>query len=96
MDLRLICFLIADILLVLILFKWIINQIRNICEKIEGFIKFVQIMFIGFSWFVFLSMFVYYLIWNPEKETQILTVFLTIVVGFLGTVMGLFFSTEAL
>lgn len=80
----------------ILFFVWFLKEIRNVCDKPEGFIKFTQITFILGSWGIFLLIFGYYLLFNPKETVSILSLFLTIVVGFLGTIMGLFFSKEAL
>jgi len=59
-------------------------------------IKSTQVTFIFGSWGIFSLIFGYYLFFNPKETISILSLFLTIVVGFLGTIMGLFFSKEAL
>jgi len=83
--------------IVLLLFlMWLIKEVRNICEKPKGFIELTQLIFIFGSWGVFLLVFSYYLFFNSKETIPILSLFLTIVVGFLGTIMGLFFSKEAL
>ncbi|MEK6949558.1 MAG: hypothetical protein AABX34_05010 [Nanoarchaeota archaeon] len=88
--------IILDGLLVLIvlffMFKWFFKQVRSIAREPEGFIKFGQTAFILLSWSVFFILLFYY-IFNPYS-INVLNVFLTIVVGFLGTILGLFFSRE--
>lgn len=100
MDIKTTLWLITDgiLLAFLLLFlgKWIIREVRSISEDVKGFIKFTQITFILGSWLVFLLIFFYYLMFDPNETLSILGLFLTIVVGFLGTIMGLFFSSEAL
>jgi len=90
--------IILDGLLVLIvlffMFKWFFKQVRSIAREPEGFIKFGQTAFILLSWSVFFIILLYYM-FNPESINA-LNVFLTIVVGFLGTSGGFFFSGEAL
>ena len=84
-----------SILLLIILFfmfKWFFGQIRQICKEPEGIIKFGQTTFIVLSWGCFIFILAYFII-KPE-ETNVLHIFLTIVVGFLGTILGLFFSRE--
>ena len=92
--------LITDIVLVLILFsiifKWAIKEIRDIVRDLEGLIKFTQVIFMLGSWSIFFLTFIYYLFFKNDELTLTLNIFLTIVVGFLGTMMGLFFSSEAL
>ena len=88
--------IILDGLLVLtvlfFMFKWFFKQVRSIARESEGFIKFGQTTFILLSWSVF-SILLFYYIFNPYS-INVLNVFLTIVVGFLGTILGLFFSRE--
>ena len=90
--------IILDGLLVLIvlffMFRWFFKQVRSIAREPEGFIKFGQTAFILLSWSVFFIILLYYM-FNPESINA-LNVFLTIVVGFLGTSGGFFFSGEAL
>lgn len=92
--------LITDIVLALILFsvifKWTIKEVRDIARSLEGLIKFTQIIFMLGSWSIFFLIFAYYLFFQNDELTSTLNIFLTIVVGFLGTMMGLFFSSDAL
>jgi len=87
--------LITTIFLILKI-EWFIKEIREICKDFSGFIKFSQMIFMFSSWFILISLFLYYLIFNPQKEVPILEIFLTIIVGFLGTMIGLFFSNDSL
>lgn len=77
-----------------LMFKWFFKQVRSIAKEPEGFIKFGQITFILFSWSAFFIVLFYYMIY--PRDVSVLDIFLTIVVGFLGTSIGLFFSKEAL
>lgn len=92
--------IITDIVLALILFsimfKWAIKEIRDIARDLEGLIKFTQVIFMLGSWSIFFLTFVFYLFFRNDELTSTLNIFLTIIVGFLGTMMGLFFSSEAL
>lgn len=89
--------IILSILIFLILkLEWVINQIRCICKEFDGFIKFIQTIFIISCWSIFIIILLYYLIFNPNKEVPILEIFLTVIVGFLGAISGLFFSNDAL
>jgi len=80
------------LVILFLIFKWFFNQVRDICKEPEGIIKFGQITFIVLSWGCFIFILIYFII-KPE-ETSVLHIFLTIVVGFLGTMLGLFFSRE--
>jgi hypothetical protein len=76
------------------MFKWFFLQVRSIAKESEGFIKFGQSTFVLLSWGVFFILLFYYIL-NPDSINA-LNIFLTIVVGFLGTSGGFFFSGEAL
>jgi len=87
-----------DLILILVIlffmFKWFFGQVREICREPEGFIKFGQVTFIVLSWSCFLVILVYYMI--IKTQVNALDIILTVVVGFLGTIIGMFFSKEAL
>ena len=55
---------------------------------------FVQLIFITTSCGIFLATFVYYFIFNPYNKVDVFNIFLTVVVGFMGTIMGIFFSEK--
>jgi len=84
----------ALIVILFFMFQWFFGQVREICKEPEGIIKFGQIVFILLSWGCFLSILIYFII-KPD-EVGVLNIFLTIVVGFLGTIMGLFFNRETI
>lgn len=90
--------IILNLLLLLILlffmFQWFFSQVRDICREPEGFIKFGQITFILLSWGCFLIILIYY-IFN-KTEVNAIDIAFTVIVGFLGTIIGMFFSKEAL
>jgi len=91
--------IIAEIILFLIIFafvfKWLVKQVREICKNLSGYVILSQLTFIVFSWVVFLVILVYYMIFRPNTQVDVLTIFLTVTVGFLGTIMGFFFSERA-
>jgi len=76
------------------MFKWFFNQVRKIARDPRGFIKFGQITFILLSWSVLILILFYY-IFVPE-DVNAVAIILTVVIGFLGTILGLFFSEKAL
>tara|TARA_B100000315_G_scaffold237825_1_gene254977 strand:+ start:365 stop:703 length:339 start_codon:yes stop_codon:yes gene_type:complete len=76
------------------MFKWFFGQVREICKEPEGFVKFGQVAFIVLSWGCFLVILVYYIF--VKTQVNALDIILTVVVGFLGTIIGMFFSKEAL
>ena len=97
MDFYTTLWLVTDITLLLIIIfwicKWLIEQLRDICKNISGYVILGQILFVFLSWGIFLIIFIYYL-FNPEN-VGVLNIFLTIIVGFLGTMIGIFFSDRA-
>lgn len=82
------------LIILFMMFKWFFNQVRDICKEPEGFIKFGQVTFILLSWSCFIVILIYY-IFNKTEVNAVDIVF-TVVVGFLGTIIGMFFSKEAL
>ncbi|MBU0627988.1 MAG: hypothetical protein KKC75_02270 [Nanoarchaeota archaeon] len=82
------------LVILFLVFKWFFRQVRDICKEPEGIIKFGQISFILLSWGCFLGILIYFVL--KPGETSVLHIFLTIVVGFLGTILGLFFSRDAI
>ena len=91
-ELSILCIILLSFIIFL-LFRWFFNEVRDICKKISGYMIFGQLVFILLSWGVFLTIFVYYLIKGGKVE--VLNVFLTVIVGFLGTIIGVFFSEKA-
>ena len=75
-------------------FNYIVKQIRKISEEPSGYFKFGQIIILFFAIFVFLSILIYNMFIDP-KEVSSISVFLTVVVGILGTIIGLFFGAKA-
>lgn len=82
------------IILLFFMFQWFFKEVRDIARAPQGFIKFGQITFILLSWGAFLVILVYNII--VPRDVDSVNVILTIVVGFLGTILGLFFSDKAL
>ena len=97
MDLNTILWLVTDVILLSFIlfwiFKWFIGQLRDVCKNISGYVILGQLLFMFLSWGIFLLILIYYLIY-PE-EVSVLNIFLTIIVGFLGTMIGIFFSDRA-
>lgn len=97
MDVNTFLWLLTDIILVILIlsliFKWFMKQLRDICRNVSGYVILGQLLFMFLSWGIFLLILFYY-IFNPE-DVGVLNVFLTIIVGFLGTMIGIFFSDRA-
>ncbi|MAF51175.1 MAG: hypothetical protein CMH64_03720 [Nanoarchaeota archaeon] len=79
-----------------IIIYFIVKEIRSICKGVDGLIKFIQIIFLLECWGTFGLILGYYLFFGSDETVPVLSLFLTIVVGFLGTIMGLYFSKETL
>ena len=75
-------------------FKWVISEIRGICEDESGYVKLIQLMFVGLVFTSFFMLLVYNLI-NKETTSK-LDIFLTVIVGLIGTIIGTFFSEKSM
>ena len=82
------------LIMLFLMFKWFFLQVRDIAKDAGGFIKFGQITFILLSWGVFIVILIYYMVHPGEVDN--INILLTIIVGFLGTIIGLFFSERSL
>jgi len=71
-------------------FRWIIREIRSICMEEKGYIKFIQLLFVLLIFTSFFILLIYNLIYR--EETSKLDIFLTVIVGLIGTIVGTFFS----
>lgn len=85
-------YIIITLIIFLFMFKWLFKEIRDICKRVSGVIIFGQIMFMILSWVCFIGILIYFVFF--EHTVNALNIFLTIVVGFLGTMIGLFFSRD--
>ena len=74
--------------------KWIISELRCICENESGYVKLVQLIFVILILASFFALLVYNFIFR--ESTSKLDVFLTVVVGLMGTIMGTFFSERTI
>jgi len=86
--------IVLGVFFVSINFRWIWKEVRNISENKGGFIKLCQLVFIILSWIIFVFILIYYVI-HPN-QVNALNIILTVIVGFLGTMMGLFFSQDVI
>lgn len=91
--------LLSSIILIVIIFlmrnlHWIISQIRSICENEVGYIKLIQLVFVLLVFSSFLLLLIYNLIY--KENTSKSDIFLTVVVGLIGTIVGTFFSERAM
>ena len=75
-------------------FKWIIKESRSICENEGGYIKLMQLIFVLLVLASFFVLLVYNLIYR--ETTSKLDIFLTVIVGLMGTIIGTFFSERSM
>jgi len=74
--------------------KWIIKELRNVCEDESGYIKLIQLVFVLLVLASFFGLLIYNLIYR--ETTSKLDVFLTVIVGLMGTIIGTFFSERTM
>jgi|TARA_B100001971_G_C18112670_1_gene495083 L-cystine uptake protein TcyP (sodium:dicarboxylate symporter family) len=90
--------LISILLIVLIFlmtnFKWIIRELRDICQDEGGYIKLIQLIFVLLVFASFFVLLVYNLFYR--ESTSKLDIFLTVIVGLIGTIIGAFFSERTM
>lgn len=83
--------LLGIILIFLIInFNWLLKELRSICQDESGYIKLIQLIFILLVLASFLILLVFSIV--HEEKTSKLDVFLTVIVGLMGTIIGTFFS----
>jgi len=75
-------------------FQYIVTKTREVCEDPSGYFKFGQLAILIFAIFSFVSILFYNMFIN-HHETSIIDVFLTVTVGILGTIVGLFYGGRA-
>ncbi len=75
-------------------FENIVKNLRDICEEPSGYFKFGQILIMFFVIFSFLSILLYDIFVGTRIVSSI-DILLTVTVGLLGTIVGLFFGSRA-
>src|SRR3989344_5433282 len=80
--------------LMLINIKWFVATIRDIARDENGYTKLIQVSLTGLLCSIFLAVIIYYFI-NPGTVDRV-DVILTVVVGWLGAIVGGFFSDKAM
>jgi len=80
----------------LINLKWAVKTIRSICSPANhgGYTKLIQLFLVGILSSMFVLIFFYYLL-NHETVDRI-DIFLTVIVGWLGAIIGRFFGERAM
>mgnify|MGYP001559399614 CR=1 FL=1 len=92
--LLLLCIFLIVLIFLMRNFKWIVIELRNICENESGYIKLMQLVFVLLVLSSFFGLLIYNLIYR--ETTSKLDVFLTVIVGLMGTIMGTFFSERTM
>lgn len=72
--------------------KYLVKELRNICYNPLGYIKFMQFIFVWFAIMSFIFLMLYFMFRN--RDVNVLDIFLTVIVGFLGTIIGFFFNDK--
>ena len=91
--------LLAGIVLIVIIFlmtnlSWITKEIRDICENESGYMKLIQLIFVMLVLISFFILLIFNLVFR--EQTSKLDVFLTVIVGLMGTIIGTFFSERSM
>lgn len=88
--------LVILLFLFFVYFKWIINTIRDIASPRNqgGYTKLIQVSLTILLSLVFVSVIIYYFL-NPSQVDRI-DIILTVVVGWLGLIIGRFFGEKAM
>ncbi|MBI2107311.1 hypothetical protein HYT57_04990 [Candidatus Woesearchaeota archaeon] len=88
--------LIIILIFLLLYFKWIVNTIRQICHSGNegGYTKFIQTIIVLSLICVFFVILVYFIVY-PSEVNEI-DVILTVVVGWLGAIIGGFFGEKSM
>jgi len=91
--------LLACIVLIILIFlmrnlRWITKEVRSICENESGYVKLIQLLFILLVFVSFFLLLVYNIIYR--ETTSKLDIFLTVIVGLMGTIIGTFFSERTM
>lgn len=87
--------LLIGIFLIVLIFlmknlEWLLKELRSICQDESGYVKLIQLVFILLVLSSFLVLLVFSIV--HEEKTSKLDVFLTVIVGLMGTIIGTFFS----
>ncbi len=91
--------ILVNILLIFLIFliyhfRWVIGEIRDICEHESGYIKLIQLSFVVLIFSCFFILLIYNLF--ERSQTSKLDIFLTVIVGLMGTIIGTFFSEKTM
>ena len=78
----------------LINMKWLMKTLREIAKDECGYTKLIQISLIALLIITFLTIIIYYL-FHPSQVDRI-DIILTVVVGWLGAIIGNFFGEKAM
>lgn len=71
-----------------------IKEIRDICEKPTGYLKLAQLVIIFFALGGFGILLLYTLFFDKDFIDP--NIFMTVIVGLIGTIVGMFFSESAM
>lgn len=77
----------------MIKFEYIVEHVRNISEDPGGYFKFGQLIILFFAVLSFLALLIYNIL--VPQEVSSTDVFLAVVVGILGTILGVFYGSKS-
>jgi magnesium-transporting ATPase (P-type) len=93
-SLSLVCIVLIIIIFLIRNLEWITKEIRNICEDESGYMKLIQLIFVILVLASFFILLVFNLVFR--ESTSKLDIFLTVIVGLMGTIIGTFFSERSM
>ena len=73
---------------------WIVSEVRSICRDESGYVKLIQLMFVVLVLGSFFLLLIYTFL-SPEPASKS-DIFLTVIVGLMGTIVGMFFSERTM
>lgn len=88
------CTFLIILIFLMINFRWSIREVRSICENESGYVKLIQLVFVLLVFTSFLVLLIYNIIYR--ETTSKLDIFLTVIVGLIGTIIGTFFSERTM
>jgi len=94
MSLLIVCIFLIVLIFLMRNIRWIIKEIRDTCEDESGYMKLIQFIFVILVLTSFFILLIFSLIFR--ESTSKLDIFLTVIVGLMGTIIGTFFSERSM
>lgn len=93
-SLSLVCITLIIVIFLIRNLAWIIKEMRDICENESGYMKLIQLLFVILVLISFFVLLVFNLIFRESASKS--DIFLTVIVGLMGTIIGAFFSERSM